>query len=86
MTALGWIIIIGTLFIVFIGNSIANSLLGICFLLAGLACIIAGVGYNIQVEIRKKNLEPATPALKNTQAAVTPTNPDDQKLSEATQP
>jgi hypothetical protein len=82
MTALGWIIIIGTLVITEPWLSMANSALAICGILIGLACIIAGVGYNIQVEIRRKNQQPETPPLKVSQMSGTLTNPDDHKLRE----
>jgi hypothetical protein len=86
MTALGWIIIIGTMIVTILGNSIASSLLGICGILVGLACIIAGVGYNIQVEIRRKNQQPETPPLKVSQTVDTLTNPDDRRLHEIPTP
>jgi membrane protein implicated in regulation of membrane protease activity len=51
MTLVGWLFIIGGLV-----SSIFESYAGGTYwTLVGLAFIIAGVGYNIQVEIRKKN-------------------------------
>lgn len=86
MTALGWIIIIGTLVITILGDSVASYLLGICGILIGVACIIAGVGYNIQIEIRRKNQQPETPPLKVSPMVDALANPDDHSLREIPKP
>lgn len=86
MTALGWIIIIGTIVLTSPWISMANSVLAICGILIGLACIIAGVGYNIQVEIRRKDQQPEAPPLKVSPMAGMLTNPDDHRLREIPKP
>jgi uncharacterized transporter YbjL len=89
MTFIGWLFIVGglaSLVVDALAGSAGAYLGGIYWTLVGLAFIIAGVGYNIQTEIRRKNQQPETPPLKVSQMSGTLTNPDDHKLREIPTP
>jgi hypothetical protein len=84
MTFIGWLFVVGGL----VSAIFENYAGGTYWTLVGLAFIIAGVGYNVQVEIRKKNQELAAqgPMETTSPKAGVVTNPGDHELREVVKP